>query len=57
MDEPEPTRSNAKGYANDDHISFNTQCSTQWDGFKHYPYQNYPEQGQHVYAEPSRSLR
>ncbi|TXT07523.1 hypothetical protein VHUM_03243 [Vanrija humicola] len=43
------SRSIAKGYANDDHLSFNTQCSTQWDGFKHYPYQNYPEQGQHVH--------
>ncbi len=21
---------------NDDHLEFNTQCSTQWDGFRHY---------------------
>ncbi|WOO85087.1 uncharacterized protein LOC62_06G008586 [Vanrija pseudolonga] len=38
-----------KGYANDDHLSFNTQCSTQWDGFRHYPYQDYPEKGQTVH--------
>ncbi|KAK5170701.1 uncharacterized protein LTR77_005291 [Saxophila tyrrhenica] len=24
---------------NDDAVSFNTQCSTQWDGFRHYGYQ------------------
>lgn len=23
---------------NDDHISFNTQCSSQWDGFRHFGY-------------------
>ncbi|KAL1411744.1 hypothetical protein Q8F55_002710 [Vanrija albida] len=39
----------AKGHANDDQLSFNTQCSTQWDGFKHYPYQNYHGPGQHVH--------
>lgn len=21
---------------NDDHLTFNTQCSSQWDGFRHY---------------------
>ncbi|KAH8659793.1 hypothetical protein BX600DRAFT_383310 [Xylariales sp. PMI_506] len=25
---------------NDDILSFNTQCSTQWDGFRHFGYQN-----------------
>ncbi|ORY61028.1 uncharacterized protein BCR38DRAFT_459938 [Pseudomassariella vexata] len=24
---------------NDDHVNFNTQCSSQWDGFRHYGYQ------------------
>lgn len=24
---------------NDDHVSFNTQCSSQWDGFRHFGYQ------------------
>lgn len=24
---------------NDDHLSFNTQCSSQWDGFRHFGYQ------------------
>ncbi|KAF7537470.1 hypothetical protein G7054_g3658 [Neopestalotiopsis clavispora] len=24
---------------NDDHLNFNTQCSSQWDGFRHYGYQ------------------
>jgi hypothetical protein len=32
----------------DDEVTFNTQCSTQWDGFRHVPYQNYPE-GQTTY--------
>lgn len=27
----------------DDEVNFNTQCSTQWDGFRHVAYQNYPE--------------
>ncbi|KAK8858930.1 hypothetical protein IAR55_003161 [Kwoniella newhampshirensis] len=35
------------GHSNDDEVSFNTQSSTQWDGFRHYPYQNYPEKGQY----------
>ncbi|TXT13167.1 hypothetical protein VHUM_01568 [Vanrija humicola] len=43
------TPSIPKGYANDDHLSFNTQCSTQWDGFRHYPYQDYPDKGQTVH--------
>ena len=30
----------AKGHANDDEIHLNTQASTQWDGLRHYPYQN-----------------
>ncbi|KAL1892468.1 hypothetical protein Sste5346_006978 [Sporothrix stenoceras] len=29
----------------DDELSFNTQCSTQWDGFRHFPYKNWPNQG------------
>lgn len=33
----------------DDKVTFNTQCSTQWDGFAHVPYQNYPEKGQYAY--------
>ncbi|WWC95059.1 hypothetical protein V866_001911 [Kwoniella sp. B9012] len=36
-------------HCNDDHVSFNTQASTQWDGFRHYPYLNYPEKGSYVY--------
>ncbi|WWC64903.1 uncharacterized protein I303_107517 [Kwoniella dejecticola CBS 10117] len=36
-------------HCNDDHVSFNTQTSTQWDGFRHYPYLNYPEKGSYVY--------
>ncbi|WVQ82262.1 hypothetical protein IAT38_004390 [Cryptococcus sp. DSM 104549] len=35
------------GHSNDDEVAFNTQSSTQWDGFRHYPYQNYPEEGQY----------
>ncbi|CAK7216601.1 hypothetical protein SCUCBS95973_002862 [Sporothrix curviconia] len=30
----------AKGYANDDEITINTQGSSHWDGLRHYPYQN-----------------
>ncbi|WVR09352.1 hypothetical protein IAU60_006418 [Kwoniella sp. DSM 27419] len=37
------------GHCNDDHVSFNTQGSTQWDGFRHYPYLNYPDKGSYVY--------
>lgn len=37
------------GYYFDDKVSFNTQCSTQWDGFNHVPYQNYPEKGKYTY--------
>ncbi|WWC92013.1 uncharacterized protein L201_006967 [Kwoniella dendrophila CBS 6074] len=36
-------------HCNDDHVSFNTQTSTQWDGFRHYPYLNYPEKGSYIY--------
>ncbi|OCF77487.1 hypothetical protein I204_01475 [Kwoniella mangroviensis CBS 8886] len=36
-------------HCNDDHVSFNTQASTQWDGFRHHPYLNYPEKGSYVY--------
>lgn len=28
-----------KRTVNDDHLNFNTQCSSQWDGFRHYGYQ------------------
>jgi len=28
---------------NDDHLDFNTQCSTQWDGCRHYGTVNYNE--------------
>lgn len=31
----------APRYVNDDMITFNTQCSSQWDGFRHYGNQNY----------------
>jgi len=33
------SRKDAEGIertVNDDHLDFNTQCSTQWDGFRHY---------------------
>ncbi|KLT39259.1 hypothetical protein CC85DRAFT_288744 [Cutaneotrichosporon oleaginosum] len=33
----------------DDKVTFNTQYSTQWDGFAHVPYQNYPEAGKYTY--------
>ncbi|TXT11188.1 hypothetical protein VHUM_01939 [Vanrija humicola] len=29
----------------DDKVTFNTQGSTQWDGFRHAPYQDYPTKG------------
>lgn len=32
-----------KGHANDDEIHINTQASTQWDGLRHYPYQQVGE--------------
>ena len=32
-----------KGHANDDEIHFNTQASSQWDGLRHYPYQQVGE--------------
>jgi hypothetical protein len=35
-----------KDHFNDDVLHFNTQVSTQWDGLRHYPYQNYPSQGE-----------
>ena len=37
-----------RGHVNDDHVSFNTQTSTQVDGFRHYPYQNYPKEGEYT---------
>lgn len=40
---------NNKKYANDDIVSFNTQFATQWDGFRHFPYQNYPKQGEYTF--------
>lgn len=40
---------NNKKFANDDMVSFNTQAGTQWDGFRHFPYQNYPEKGQYTF--------
>ncbi|WVQ82258.1 hypothetical protein IAT38_004386 [Cryptococcus sp. DSM 104549] len=36
-----------RGHCNDDEVAFNTQATTQWDGFRHYPYQDYPEKGQY----------
>lgn len=43
-------RSIHRGHCNDDHVSFNTQSSTQWDGFRHYPYLDYPEKGQYTWV-------
>ncbi|WWC70459.1 uncharacterized protein I206_104410 [Kwoniella pini CBS 10737] len=37
------------GHSNDDILNFNTQGSTQWDGFRHYPYQNWPEEGKFTF--------
>ncbi|OCF54101.1 hypothetical protein L486_08424 [Kwoniella mangroviensis CBS 10435] len=37
------------GHSNDDILHFNTQCSTQWDGFRHYAYQNWPEEGRFTF--------
>lgn len=31
----------------DDHVSFNTQASTQWDGLRHFPAQDFPSPGEH----------
>ena len=39
--------SNHRHHCNDDFVSFNTQASTQWDGFRHYPYQDYPSLGEY----------
>ncbi|WOO79099.1 uncharacterized protein LOC62_02G002635 [Vanrija pseudolonga] len=33
----------------DDKVSFNTQASTQWDGFRHAGYHDWPEKGQQTY--------
>jgi hypothetical protein len=30
---------------NDDHVSFNTQSSSQWDGFRHFGMYSFPETG------------
>lgn len=35
----------SKPTSNDDEVEFNTQATTQWDGFRHYPYQNWPGEG------------
>jgi hypothetical protein len=37
-----------KGHCNDDVLTFNTQISTQWDGLRHYPYQDWPAKGQQM---------
>ncbi|WRT66103.1 uncharacterized protein IL334_003056 [Kwoniella shivajii] len=37
------------GHSNDDTLTFNTQSSSQWDGFRHYPYQNWPEEGKFTF--------
>jgi hypothetical protein len=29
--------------SNDDILHFNTQSSTQWDGFRHFSYQDWPK--------------
>ncbi|KAF3761865.1 hypothetical protein M406DRAFT_265578 [Cryphonectria parasitica EP155] len=34
-----PSSPAAQQAINDDHLSFNTQCSSQWDGFRHFGYQ------------------
>ncbi|OCF35856.1 hypothetical protein I317_05078 [Kwoniella heveanensis CBS 569] len=36
-------------YCIDDVVTFNTQTSTQWDGFRHFPYKHYPKQDQYTY--------
>lgn len=33
----------------DDRVEFNTQNSSQWDGFRHFPYRNYPKDGEYTY--------
>ncbi|OCF36999.1 hypothetical protein I316_01597 [Kwoniella heveanensis BCC8398] len=37
------------GHSNDDVVRFNTQSSTQWDGFRHYPYQDWPGKGEYTF--------
>lgn len=36
-----------KGHANDDEIVMNTQSSSQWDGLRHFPYQDAGRYGDH----------
>ena len=44
-----PLCSNHRVHANDDILKFNTQRSSQWDGFRHFPYQDYPEKGKYIF--------
>lgn len=41
------TISNHRKHCNDDILTFNTQTSSQWDGFRHFPYQNFPGPGEY----------
>ena len=36
-------------HCNDDVLNFNTQGSTQWDGFRHYAYHDYPSKGEYTF--------
>jgi hypothetical protein len=38
---------NHRKHCNDDILTFNTQTSSQWDGFRHFPYQNFPGPGEY----------
>jgi kynurenine formamidase len=44
-----------KGHANDDEIHINTQASTQWDGPRHYPYQDLALGGRRFYNGAAQS--
>jgi hypothetical protein len=43
------THSNHRVHCNDDILHFNTQGSTQWDGFRHYAYTDYPTKDSYVF--------
>lgn len=36
-------------YCIDDIVTFNTQTSTQWDGFRHFAYKHWPEKDVYTY--------
>ena len=45
-----------RGHCNDDMITINTQSTSQWDGLRHYPYQNYPTKGEYRWVSKRKIL-